>query len=61
MMIASAPGLEQLEQEYEPFATRVVSLGPNNALYRNQQNLEDGSSLASLVELEQQKADLRKE
>lgn len=61
MMIASAPELEQLDQEYEPFATRVVSLGPNNALYRNQQNSQDGSSLASLVELEQQKVNVRKD
>ena len=47
MMIASAA-------PHDPFATRVVSLGPNHNL-ANIQNAQTGASLASLVELQQQK------
>ena len=44
MMIASAA-------PHDPFATRVVSLGPNHNL-ANIQNAQTGASLASLVELQ---------
>ena len=44
MIVDSGP-----QEEYQPIASRTVSLGP--IMYEN--NVQTGASLASLVELEQ--------